>query len=175
MKETAESYLGGAITNAAVTDPGYFNHSHATTEAGIICDLNVFCTMKELVAAVIAYGLDKETVGERNVLIFNFGGGTSDVTLLTVEEGIVEVKATGGDIHLSGEVFDSSDSSTTSSRSSSARTRKIFPILVLRRLRTEYSRRQVSCRSAEPARQVRGKRKGVDPYWLTQLASNAKR
>jgi len=108
MRETAESYLGGNITNAVVTVPAYFNDSQrqATKDAGTICGLNVLRIINEPTAAAIAYGLDKKTVGERNVLIFDLGGGTFDVSLLTIEEGIFEVKATAGDTHLGGEDFD---------------------------------------------------------------------
>ena len=108
MRETAESYLGGSITNAVVTVPAYFNDSQrqATKDAGTICGLNVLRIINEPTAAAIAYGLDKQAVGERNVLIFDLGGGTFDVSLLTIEEGIFEVKATAGDTHLGGEDFD---------------------------------------------------------------------
>jgi heat shock 70kDa protein 1/2/6/8 len=108
MKETAESYLGQTITNAVVTVPAYFNDSQrqATKDAGVIAGLNVLRIINEPTAAAIAYGLDKKVVGERNVLIFDLGGGTFDVSLLTIEEGIFEVKATAGDTHLGGEDFD---------------------------------------------------------------------
>jgi L1 cell adhesion molecule like protein len=108
MRETAESYLGGTVTNAVVTVPAYFNDSQrqATKDAGMIAGLNVLRIINEPTAAAIAYGLDKKTVGERNVLIFDLGGGTFDVSLLTIEEGIFEVKATAGDTHLGGEDFD---------------------------------------------------------------------
>jgi L1 cell adhesion molecule like protein len=108
MRETAESYLGGSITDAVVTVPAYFNDSQrqATKDAGTICGLNVLRIINEPTAAAIAYGLDKKTIGERNVLIFDLGGGTFDVSLLTIEEGIFEVKATAGDTHLGGEDFD---------------------------------------------------------------------
>jgi len=108
MRETAESYLGTQITNAVVTVPAYFNDSQrqATKDAGTICGLNVLRIINEPTAAAIAYGLDKKTQGERNVLIFDLGGGTFDVSLLTIEEGIFEVKATAGDTHLGGEDFD---------------------------------------------------------------------
>jgi len=108
MKETAEAYLGGTLTNAVVTVPAYFNDSQrqATKDAGMIAGLNVLRIINEPTAAAIAYGLDKKTVGERNVLIFDLGGGTFDVSLLTIEEGIFEVKATAGDTHLGGEDFD---------------------------------------------------------------------
>merc|ERR1712216_815509 len=110
MKETAEQYLGKTVNNAVVTVPAYFNDSQrqATKDAGIIAGLNVKRIINEPTAAAIAYGLDKKatSVGERNVLIFDLGGGTFDVSLLTIEEGIFEVKATAGDTHLGGEDFD---------------------------------------------------------------------
>jgi heat shock protein 1/8 len=108
MKETAESYLGKTVNNAVVTVPAYFNDSQrqATKDAGTISGLNVLRIINEPTAAAIAYGLDKKVVGERNVLIFDLGGGTFDVSLLTIEEGIFEVKATAGDTHLGGEDFD---------------------------------------------------------------------
>ena len=108
MRETAESYLGGTVNNAVVTVPAYFNDSQrqATKDAGLIAGLNVLRIINEPTAAAIAYGLDKKSEGERNVLIFDLGGGTFDVSLLTIEEGIFEVKSTAGDTHLGGEDFD---------------------------------------------------------------------
>src|SRR3984885_11427549 len=108
MRETAESYLGGTVNNAVVTVPAYFNDSQrqATKDAGLIAGLNVLRIINEPTAAAIAYGLDKKAEGERNVLIFDLGGGTFDVSLLTIEEGIFEVKSTAGDTHLGGEDFD---------------------------------------------------------------------
>jgi len=110
MKEIAEAYLGTTIKNAVVTVPAYFNDSQrqATKDAGTISGLNVMRIINEPTAAAIAYGLDKKasSSGEKNVLIFDLGGGTFDVSLLTIEEGIFEVKATAGDTHLGGEDFD---------------------------------------------------------------------
>ncbi|KAG2621542.1 hypothetical protein PVAP13_3NG318000 [Panicum virgatum] len=110
MREIAEAYLGSTIKNAVVTVPAYFNDSQrqATKDAGVIAGLNVLRIINEPTAAAIAYGLDKKatSVGEKNVLIFDLGGGTFDVSLLTIEEGIFEVKATAGDTHLGGEDFD---------------------------------------------------------------------
>ncbi|KAJ5090383.1 hypothetical protein N7532_009067 [Penicillium argentinense] len=108
MRETAEAYLGGTVNNAVITVPAYFNDSQrqATKDAGLIAGLNVLRIINEPTAAAIAYGLDKKTEGERNVLIFDLGGGTFDVSLLTIEEGIFEVKSTAGDTHLGGEDFD---------------------------------------------------------------------
>ena len=107
-EETAESYLGITIKNFVVTVQAYFNDSQwqATKDAGVIAGLNVLRITNEPTAAAIAYGLDKKVVGERNILIFDLGGGTFDVPLLTIEEGIFEVKATAGDTHLGGEDFD---------------------------------------------------------------------
>ena len=108
MKEIAEAYLGKTVKNAVVTVPAYFNDSQrqATKDAGTISGLNVQRIINEPTAAAIAYGLDKKGEGERNVLIFDLGGGTFDVSLLTIEDGIFEVKATNGDTHLGGEDFD---------------------------------------------------------------------
>ncbi|KAI7208357.1 Heat shock 70 kDa protein [Hortaea werneckii] len=108
MRETSEAYLGGTVNNAVVTVPAYFNDSQrqATKDAGLIAGLNVLRIINEPTAAAIAYGLDKKHEGERNVLIFDLGGGTFDVSLLTIEEGIFEVKSTAGDTHLGGEDFD---------------------------------------------------------------------
>merc|ERR1712137_212937 len=109
MKETAEAYLGTTVDAAVVTVPAYFNDSQrqATKDAGTIAGLSVKRIINEPTAAAIAYGLDKKAAGERNVLIFDLGGGTFDVSLLTIEDGIFEVKATAGDTHLGGEDFDS--------------------------------------------------------------------
>ncbi|KAJ7251953.1 heat shock cognate 70 [Mycena rebaudengoi] len=108
MKETAEAYLGVTTNNAVVTVPAYFNDSQrqATKDAGTIAALNVLRIINEPTAAAIAYGLDRQSTGERNVLIFDLGGGTFDVSLLSIEGGIFEVKATAGDTHLGGEDFD---------------------------------------------------------------------
>jgi len=108
MKETAEAYLGKTVNDAVVTVPAYFNDSQrqATKDAGAISGLNVKRIINEPTAAAIAYGLDKKGKTERNVLIFDLGGGTFDVSLLTIEDGIFEVKATAGDTHLGGEDFD---------------------------------------------------------------------
>merc|ERR1719195_1712421 len=107
MKETAEASLGSEVKDAVVTGPAYFNDSQrqATKDAGVIAGLNVLRIINEPTAAAIAYGLDKKG-DEKTVLIFDLGGGTFDVSLLTIEEGIFEVKATAGDTHLGGEDFD---------------------------------------------------------------------
>jgi L1 cell adhesion molecule like protein len=108
MKEIAEAFMSKPVKNAVVTVPAYFNDSQrqATKDAGTIAGLNVLRIINEPTAAAIAYGLDKKSSQERNVLIFDLGGGTFDVSLLTIEEGIFEVKATNGHTHLGGEDFD---------------------------------------------------------------------
>lgn len=107
MKETAEAYLGKTVTHAVVTVPAYFNDAQrqATKDAGVIAGLNVMRIINEPTAAAIAYGLDKKD-GEKNVLVFDLGGGTFDVSLLTIDNGVFEVVATNGDTHLGGEDFD---------------------------------------------------------------------
>ena len=109
MKEVAESYLGKKVTDAVVTVPAYFNDSQrqATKDAATIAGLNCLRIINEPTAAAIAYGLDKNKDDDTNVLIFDLGGGTFDVSLLNIEGGIFEVKATAGDTHLGGEDFDS--------------------------------------------------------------------
>jgi len=106
MKETAEGYLGKQIKNAVVTVPAYFNDAQrqATKDAGTIAGLNVARIINEPTAAAIAYGLDKK--GEKNILVFDLGGGTFDVSILTIDNGVFEVISTNGDTHLGGEDFD---------------------------------------------------------------------
>lgn len=108
MKDTAEAYLGTEVKDAVVTVPAYFNDSQrqATKDAGLIAGLNVLRIINEPTAAAIAYGLDKKGSSEHNVLIFDLGGGTFDVSLLSIDDGVFEVKATAGDTHLGGEDFD---------------------------------------------------------------------
>merc|ERR1712038_1391826 len=110
MKETAEAYLGHDVKDAVVTVPAYFNDSQrqATKDAGVISGMNVLRMINEPTAAAIAYGLDKKKGEgkEVNVLIFDLGGGTFDASILTIEDGIFEVKSTAGDTHLGGEDFD---------------------------------------------------------------------
>ncbi|XP_033110525.1 heat shock 70 kDa protein IV-like [Anneissia japonica] len=108
MKETAEAYLGQKVTNAVVTVPAYFNDSQrqATKDAGVIAGLNVLRIINEPTAAALAYGLDKKLSGEKNILIFDLGGGTFDVSILTIDDGVFEVRSTAGDTHLGGEDFD---------------------------------------------------------------------
>jgi len=110
MKETAEAYLGQKVTDAVITVPAYFNDQqrNCTKDAGIIAGLNVKRIINEPTAAAIAYGLEKknQSSDDQNVLIFDLGGGTFDVSILTLSEGIFEVRATAGDTHLGGEDFD---------------------------------------------------------------------
>lgn len=108
MKETAETFLGETVNHAVVTVPAYFNDAQrqATKDAGTIAGLKVERVLNEPTAAAIAYGLDRSTTKEENILVFDLGGGTFDVTLLTIDNGVFEVKATAGDTHLGGEDFD---------------------------------------------------------------------
>merc|ERR1711912_180935 len=108
MKEIAEAYLGKEVKDAVITVPAYFNDSQrqATKDAGTISGMNVLRIINEPTAAAIAYGLDKKTEGEKNILIFDLGGGTFDVSILAIDDGVFEVKATAGDTHLGGEDFD---------------------------------------------------------------------
>eukprot|EP01052_Picozoa_sp_SAG31_P019680 SAG31_NODE_1446_length_8318_cov_8.573914_5_plen_334_part_00 len=107
MKETAEAHLGHPVTDAVVTVPAYFNDAQrqATKDAGQIAGLNILRIINEPTAAAIAYGLDKKDAGCQKVLVYDMGGGTFDVTLLEIEDGVFEVKATAGDTHLGGEDF----------------------------------------------------------------------
>jgi len=107
MRDIAEAYLGKKVTHAVVTVPAYFNDAQrqATKDAGTISGLNVMRIINEPTAAAIAYGLDKKE-GEKNILVFDLGGGTFDVSLLTIDNGVFEVVATNGDTHLGGEDFD---------------------------------------------------------------------
>nr|CAH7755441.1 unnamed protein product [Callosobruchus chinensis] len=109
MKEIAEVFLGGKVSDAVITVPAYFNDSQrqATKDAGTISGMNVLRIINEPTAAALAYGLDKNLKGEKNVLIFDLGGGTFDVSILAIDEGsLFEVKSTAGDTHLGGEDFD---------------------------------------------------------------------
>lgn len=108
MKEIADDYLGTKTKDAVITVPAYFNDSQrqATKDAGQIAGLSVLRIINEPTAAAIAFGLDKTTEKEKNVMIFDLGGGTFDVSILTIENGLFEVKATNGDTHLGGEDFD---------------------------------------------------------------------
>ena len=107
MKETAEAYLGKKVTHAVVTVPAYFNDAQraSTKDASTIAGLNVMRIINEPTAAAISYGLDKKE-GERNILVFDLGGGTFDVSVLTIDSGVFEVVSTNGNTHLGGEDFD---------------------------------------------------------------------
>ena len=102
MKQTAEAYLGQEVRDAVVTVPAYFNDSQrqATKDAGVIAGLNVLRIINEPTAAALAYGLDRKGEGEQHIVVFDCGGGTHDVSLITIEDGVFEVKATSGDGHL---------------------------------------------------------------------------
>ena len=108
MKEVAETYIGETVTDAVITVPAYFGDSQrqATKDAGVIAGLNVLRIINEPTAAAIAYGMDNKSEKEKNILIFDCGGGTHDCTMLSIEDGVFEVKATAGDSHLGGEDFD---------------------------------------------------------------------
>lgn len=107
MRDIAENYLGTKVTNAVVTVPAYFNDGQrqATKDAGTIAGLNVIRILNEPTAAAIAYGLDNKS-GELNIMVFDLGGGTFDVSVLTIDDGVFEVISTNGDTHLGGEDFD---------------------------------------------------------------------
>merc|ERR1719481_1842414 len=107
MKQTAEDYLGKEVTHAVVTVPAYFDDSQrqATKDAGTIAGMTVLRIINEPTAAAIAYGLDKQN-RETNIVVYDLGGGTFDVSLLTLDEGVFEVLATDGDTHLGGQDFD---------------------------------------------------------------------
>nr|KJB49429.1 hypothetical protein B456_008G119200 [Gossypium raimondii] len=159
MKEVAEAYLGQTVKNAVITVPAYFNDSQrqATKDAGAIAGLNVLRIINEPTAAAIAYGLDKKgsKSGEKNVLIFDLGAGTFDVSLLTIEEGIFEVKATAGDTHLGGEDFDNRKHKKDISGNARA----------LRRLRTacERAKRTLSS-TAQATIEIDSLYEGIDFY-----------
>lgn len=108
MKQTAENYLGHEVKNAVITVPAYFNDAQrkATQDAGVIAGLNVLRIINEPTAAAVAYGLDKKLNGEHHILIFDLGGGTFDVSVLCIDDGVFEVKSTAGNCHLGGEDFD---------------------------------------------------------------------
>ncbi|CAI0420941.1 unnamed protein product [Linum tenue] len=163
MREIAEAFLGQNIKNAVVTVPAYFNDSQrqATKDAGSIAGLNVLRIINEPTAAAIAYGLDKKASsrGEKNVLIFDLGGGTFDVSLLTIEEGIFEVKATAGDTHLGGEDFDNRLFKRKNKKDISTNAR------ALRRLRTacERAKRTLSSTS-QTTIEIDSLYEGIDFY-----------
>jgi L1 cell adhesion molecule like protein len=108
MKQTAEAFVGSEIKDVVITVPAYFNDSQrqATKDAGMIAGLNVLRIINEPTAAALAYGLDKKKTGEQHVVIFDYGGGTLDISLITIDDGVFEVKATGGNTHCGGEDLD---------------------------------------------------------------------
>jgi heat shock protein 1/8 len=169
MREIAETYLGDKVSDAVVTVPAYFNDSQrqATKDAGAIAGLNVLRIINEPTAAALAYGLDKNLKGEKNVLIFDLGGGTFDVSILSIDEGsLFEVKSTAGDTHLGGEDFDNrlvthfiQEFKRKHHKDLSGNTRAV------RRLRTacERAKRTLSS-SAEASLEIDALHEGVDFY-----------
>ncbi|KAL0265516.1 UNVERIFIED_CONTAM: hypothetical protein PYX00_010848 [Menopon gallinae] len=169
MKEIADMYLGGKVTDAVITVPAYFNDSQrqATKDAGAIAGLNVLRIINEPTAAALAYGLDKNLKGEKNVLIFDLGGGTFDVSILTIDEGsLFEVKSTAGDTHLGGEDFDNrlvthfcNEFERKFKKDMKGNTRAV------RRLRTacERAKRTLSS-SAEASLEIDALHEGIDFY-----------
>ncbi|PVD38088.1 hypothetical protein C0Q70_00699 [Pomacea canaliculata] len=160
MKETAEAYLGQRVKDAVITVPAYFNDSQrqATKDAGNIAGLNVLRIINEPTAAALAYGLDKNAKGEKNVLIFDLGGGTFDVSVLQISEGsLFEVKSTAGDTHLGGEDFDGRMRKYKKDISKNAR--------AIRRLLTacERAKRTLSS-SAEASIEIDSLYEGIDFY-----------
>nr|ANQ44610.1 heat shock protein 70 kDa [Cardisoma armatum] len=167
MKETAEAYLGTTVKDAVITVPAYFNDSQrqATKDAGTISGLNVLRIINEPTAAAIAYGLDKKVGGERNVLIFDLGGGTFDVSILTIEDGIFEVKSTAGDTHLGGEDFD--NRMVNHFLQEFKRKYKKDPSeskRALRRLRTACERAKRTLSSAQASVEIDSLFEGIDFY-----------
>nr|XP_008531458.1 PREDICTED: heat shock-related 70 kDa protein 2 [Equus przewalskii] len=170
MKDIAEAYLGGKVQSAVITVPAYFNDSQrqATKDAGTITGLNVLRIINEPTAAAIAYGLDKKgcTGGEKNVLIFDLGGGTFDVSILTIEDGIFEVKSTAGDTHLGGEDFDNRMVSHLAEEFKRKHKKDIAPNKrAVRRLRTacERAKRTLSS-STQASIEIDSLYEGVDFY-----------
>nr|CAH7764893.1 unnamed protein product [Callosobruchus chinensis] len=169
MKEIAEVFLGGKVSDAVITVPAYFNDSQrqATKDAGTISGMNVLRIINEPTAAALAYGLDKNLKGEKNVLIFDLGGGTFDVSILAIDEGsLFEVKSTAGDTHLGGEDFDNrlvnhfvEDFKRKHKKDLSNNTR------ALRRLRTacERAKRTLSS-STEASIEIDALHDGIDFY-----------
>jgi heat shock 70kDa protein 1/2/6/8 len=169
MKETAETYLGGTVKDAVITVPAYFNDSQrqATKDAGVIAALNVLRIINEPTAAALAYGLDKNLTGDKNVLIFDLGGGTFDVSILQIAEGsLFEVRSTSGDTHLGGEDFDSRmvDHFAQEFENKFKKNMKDNP-KALRRLRTvcERAKRTLSS-STEASIEVDALHDGIDFY-----------
>ncbi|CAK1541310.1 unnamed protein product [Leptosia nina] len=169
MKEIAESYLGGTVQSAVITVPAYFNDSQrqATKDAGTIAAINVLRIINEPTAAALAYGLDKNLKGEKNVLIFDLGGGTFDVSILQISEGsLFEVRSTAGDTHLGGEDFDNRmvDHFSAEFERKFKKSLKDNPKAV-RRLRTacERAKRTLSS-STEASLEVDALHEGIDFY-----------
>ena len=169
MKETAEAYLGQTVQDAVITVPAYFNDSQrqATKDAGIIAGLNVKRIINEPTAGALAYGLDKNLQGEKNVLIFDLGGGTFDVSILTIDEGsLFEVRSTAGDTHLGGEDFDNRlvDHFVTEFKRKFKKDLKGNP-RALRRLRTACERAKRSLSSSTQASiEIDSLAEGIDFY-----------
>ncbi|KAG6444983.1 hypothetical protein O3G_MSEX003657 [Manduca sexta] len=169
MKEVAETFLGGTVKDAVITVPAYFNDSQrqATKDAGVIAALNVLRIINEPTAAALAYGLDKNLQGDKNVLIFDLGGGTFDVSILQIAEGsLFEVRSTAGDTHLGGEDFDSRmvDHFSQEFERKYKKNIKDNP-KALRRLRTacERAKRTLSS-STEASLEIDALHEGIDFY-----------
>ena len=168
MKETAEAYLGATVRDAVITVPAYFNDSQrqATKDAGRIAGLNVLRIINEPTAAALAYGLDKKVSNEKHVLIFDLGGGTFDVSILAIDNGVFEVKSTAGDTHLGGEDFDNRmvDHFVNEFKRKNRKDLK-SSARALRRLRTacERAKRTLSS-STEAALEIDSLHEGVDFY-----------
>ncbi|KAL1396967.1 hypothetical protein pipiens_010117 [Culex pipiens pipiens] len=169
MREVAEVYLGGKVTDGVITVPAYFNDSQrqATKDAGAIAGLNVLRIINEPTAAALAYGLDKNLKGEKNVLIFDLGGGTFDVSILTIDEGsLFEVKSTAGDTHLGGEDFDNRLVNHFAEEFKRKHKKDMSGnVRALRRLRTacERAKRTLSS-STEASLEIDALHEGVDFY-----------
>jgi heat shock protein 1/8 len=168
MKETAENYLGGKVRDVVVTVPAYFNDSQrqATKDAGSIAGLNVLRIINEPTAAALAYGLDKKLKGEKSILIYDLGGGTFDVSILTISDGLFEVKSTNGNTHLGGEDFDNNLVAHFVSEFKRKNNKDISKNQkALRRLRTacERAKRTLSS-SAEATIEVDSLHEGIDFY-----------
>ena len=153
MKDTAEAFLGHKVSRAVITVPAYFNDAQrqATKDAGIIAGLKVERVINEPTAAALAYGLDKKTKGERNVLIFDCGGGTHDVSLLQIDDGVFEVKATAGDTHLGGEDIDTLIVGYLKDEFKKKHKRDVTNPRALRRLRTSAERAKRTLSTATSA------------------------
>ena len=169
MKETAEAYLGQKVTDAVITVPAYFNDSQrqATKDAGMIAGVKVKRIINEPTAAALAYGLDKNLSGEKNVLIFDLGGGTFDVSVWTIDEGsLFEVRSTAGNTHLGGEDFDNRvvDHFAEEFKRKFKKDLKGNP-RALRRLRTacERAKRSLSC-STQASVEIDSLAEGIDFY-----------